>query len=97
MSVNGQELGNAYTELNDPADQLQRLKDKETKKAAAKGEEANNADILDADYIEAMESGMPPTGGMGIGIDRIIMMLTGQDSIREIILFPTLKKLDEEK
>ena len=50
---------------------------------------------LDADYIEAMESGMPPTGGMGIGIDRIIMMLTGQDSIREIILFPTLKKLEE--
>ena len=95
--VNGQELGNAYTELNDPADQLQRLKDQAAEKAAAKGEEANNADILDADYIEAMESGMPPTGGMGIGIDRIIMMLTGQDSIREIILFPTLKKLDEEK
>lgn len=93
--VNGQELGNAYTELNDPADQLQRLKDQAAAKAEAKGEDANNADILDADYIEAMESGMPPTGGMGIGIDRIIMMLTGQDSIREIILFPTLKKLDE--
>ena len=76
---------------------MQRLKDQAAEKAAAKGEEANNADILDADYIEAMESGMPPTGGMGIGIDRIIMMLTGQDSIREIILFPTLKKLDEEK
>lgn len=95
--VNGQELGNAYTELNDPADQLQRLKDQAAAKAEAKGEEADNADILDADYIEAMESGMPPTGGMGIGIDRIIMMLTGQDSIREIILFPTLKKLDETK
>jgi len=95
--VNGQELGNAYTELNDPADQLQRLKDQAAAKAAAKGEDAQNADILDADYIEAMESGMPPTGGMGIGIDRIIMMLTGQDSIREIILFPTLKKLEEEK
>lgn len=93
--VNGQELGNAYTELNDPADQLQRLKDQAAAKAEAKGEEADNADILDADYIEAMESGMPPTGGMGIGIDRIIMMLTGQDSIREIILFPTLKKLEE--
>jgi lysyl-tRNA synthetase class 2 len=95
--VNGQELGNAYTELNDPADQLQRLKDQAAAKAVAKGEDAQNADILDMDYIEAMESGMPPTGGMGIGIDRIIMMLTGQDSIREIILFPTLKKLDEEK
>lgn len=95
--VNGQELGNAYTELNDPADQLARLKDQAAAKAIAKGEDAENADILDADYIEAMESGMPPTGGMGIGIDRIIMMLTGQDSIREIILFPTLKKLDEEK
>jgi lysyl-tRNA synthetase class 2 len=95
--VNGQELGNAYTELNDPADQLQRLKDQAEAKAVAKGEDAQNADILDMDYIEAMESGMPPTGGMGIGIDRIIMMLTGQDSIREIILFPTLKKLDEEK
>ncbi len=95
--VNGQELGNAYTELNDPADQLQRLKDQAAAKAIAKGEDAENADILDADYIEALESGMPPTGGMGIGIDRIIMMLTGQDSIREIILFPTLKKLEEEK
>ncbi len=94
--VNGQELGNAYTELNDPADQLQRLKDQAAAKAIAKGEDAENADILDADYIEAMESGMPPTGGMGIGIDRIIMMLTGQDSIREIIFFPTLKKLDED-
>ena len=93
--VNGQELGNAYTELNDPADQLQRLKDQAAEKAAAKGEDAENADILDGDYIEAMESGMPPTGGMGIGIDRIVMMLTGQDSIREIILFPTLKKLEE--
>ncbi len=93
--VNGQELGNAYTELNDPADQLQRLKDQAAAKAAAKGEDAENADILDGDYIEALESGMPPTGGMGIGIDRVIMMLTGQDSIREIILFPTLKKLEE--
>ena len=93
--VNGQELANAYTELNDPADQLQRLKDQAAEKAAAKGEDAKNADILDADYIEAMENGMPPTGGMGIGIDRIVMMLTGQDSIREIILFPTLKKLED--
>ena len=93
--VCGSELGNAYTELNDPADQLQRLKDQAVAKAKAKGEDAENADILDGDYIEALESGMPPTGGMGIGIDRTIMLLTGQDSIREIIFFPTLKALEE--
>ena len=92
--VCGSELGNAYSELNDPADQLQRLKDQAIAKAKAKGEDAENADILDGDYIEALESGMPPTGGMGIGIDRVIMLLTGQDSIREIIFFPTLKKQD---
>ena len=89
----GQEIANAYSEINDPADQYQRLKDQGTKKANdAKNEDA---DIVDIDYITAMESGMPPTGGMGIGIDRITMMLTGQDSIREIILFPTLKNLEK--
>ena len=72
--VCGSELGNAYSELNDPADQLQRLKDQAIAKAKAKGEDAENADILDGDYIEALESGMPPTGGMGIGIDRTIML-----------------------
>jgi lysyl-tRNA synthetase class 2 len=89
----GQELGNAYSEINDPADQLSRLKDQ----AAQKAQDSKNedADILDIDYITAMESGMPPTGGMGIGIDRINMLLTGQDSIREIILFPTLKTPDK--
>lgn len=90
----GQEIANAYSEINDPADQYQRLKDQ----AAAKALDTQNtdADILDLDYIRAMEAGMPPTGGMGIGIDRITMMLTGQDSIREIILFPTLKPEAEE-
>ena len=89
----GQEIANAYSEINDPADQYQRLKDQ----AAAKAKDTKNedADIVDIDYITAMESGMPPTGGMGIGIDRITMMLTGQDSIREIILFPTLKNLEK--
>lgn len=93
--VNGSEMANAYTELNDPADQLQRLKDQAAEKAKAQGEDAENADILDGDYIEALESGMPPTGGMGIGIDRLVMLLTGQDSIREIIFFPTLKAQEE--
>jgi len=89
----GQEIANAYTELNDPADQLNRLKDQ----AAAKAQDKKNedADILDMDYIEAMEAGMPPTGGMGIGIDRIVMMLTGKDSIREVIFFPTLKNIEK--
>jgi lysyl-tRNA synthetase class 2 len=88
----GQEIANAYSEINDPADQLSRLKDQ----AAAKAQDTKNedADILDMDYITAMESGMPPTGGMGIGIDRICMVLTAKDSIREIILFPTLKNLE---
>ena len=95
--VCGGELGNAYTELNDPADQFERLKDQAQAKAKAQGEDAENADILDGDYIEALESGMPPTGGMGIGIDRLVMLLTGQDSIREIIFFPTLKSLSAEK
>ena len=95
--VSGSEIANAYTELNDPADQYQRLKDQAAEKAKAQGEDAENADILDGDYIEALESGMPPTGGMGIGIDRTVMLLTGQDSIREIIFFPTLKKLDEKE
>ena len=88
----GQEIANAYSEINDPADQYQRLKDQAAEKA--KDSKNEDADIVDMDYIIAMESGMPPTGGMGIGIDRICMMLTAQDSIREIILFPTLKPQD---
>ena len=89
----GQEIANAYSEINDPADQVERLKDQAAQKA--KDSKNEDADILDMDYITAMEAGMPPTGGMGIGIDRIVMMLTGQDSIREVIFFPTLKTLDK--
>jgi len=89
--VCGSELGNAYSEINDPADQAQRLRDQAAQKAKDNKE---NAEIVDTDYIEALEAGMPPTGGMGIGIDRLVMLLTGQDSIREIVLFPLLKKLD---
>ena len=84
----GQEYCNAYTELNDPEDQRERL----VEQARARREEADEeADILDDDFVSAMEAGMPPMGGIGIGIDRLVMLLTGQTSIREVILFPTLK------
>jgi lysyl-tRNA synthetase class 2 len=82
------EFANAYTELNDPQDQLARLEGQARVKREEKDEEA---DVLDADFVEAMECGMPPTGGIGFGVDRLVMLLTGQSSIRETILFPMLK------
>jgi len=88
-----EEIANAYSELNDPEDQKSRLVEQ-----LRQQQEENNgeADILDKDFIEAMEYGMPPMGGIGIGIDRVTMLLTGKPSIREVVLFPLLRPADSE-
>lgn len=80
------EIGNSYTELNDPEDQRQRLKEQEAKRAS--DEEAHP---MDEDFLAAIDAGMPPTGGVGLGIERIVMLATNRPSIRDIILFPTMK------
>lgn len=80
------EIGNAYTELNDPEDQLQRLKEQEAKRVVDE-----EAQPMDEDFVHAIDTGMPPTGGVGLGIERIVMLLTDRPSIRDILLFPTMK------
>lgn len=87
LMVNGKELANAYTELNDPIDQLERFQ--EQLKLSEKGDE--EAMFIDMDFVRALEYGMPPTSGLGIGMDRLVMLLTGNTSIQEVLLFPQMK------
>ena len=91
MFICGCEMGNAFSELNDPIDQYERFKAQAEKRANGDDE----ADMMDEDFVLALEYGMPPTGGLGFGIDRCAMMLCGTDSIRDVILFPTMKPLDK--
>ena len=87
LFIGGMEIANSFTELNDPIDQLKRLQNQN--KLRESGDE--NAQIIDMEFIEAMEVGMPPTGGVGLGIDRLTMLLTDNTSIKDVILFPAMR------
>ena len=93
LKVNGKELANAYSELNDPIDQYERFV--EQMRLAEKGDD--EAMIIDMDFVRALEYGMPPTSGIGIGIDRLVMLMTGQEAIQEVLFFPTMRPEKVEK
>jgi lysyl-tRNA synthetase class 2 len=86
------EMGNAFSELNDPLDQYERFR--EQVQSAEEGDE--EAHQMDLDYVTALMVGLPPTGGMGVGIDRMVMLLTDRYSIRDVILFPHMRRLEED-